>query len=125
MLGVAGIRALLTVNTAGLPRIGRDGALVGVDWRVLAFTLAVVDRHRASCSGSFPALQARAPTSAPTLKESGGRSGTGFRQNQARAVLVVIEVALALVLLVGSALLIRTAIALAARRSRLRHRATS
>src|SRR4029078_6020594 len=47
-----------------------------------------------------------------TLKESSGRSGTGFRQNKARSVLVVIEVALALVLLIGSALLIRTAVAL-------------
>jgi predicted permease len=47
-----------------------------------------------------------------TLKESGGRSGTGFRQNKARAVLVVLEVALALMLLVGSALLIRTSMAL-------------
>ena len=41
LLGVAGIRALLAVNTAGLPRIGEDGALVGLDWRVALFTLAV------------------------------------------------------------------------------------
>lgn len=46
------------------------------------------------------------------LKESGGRSGTGFRQNKTRAILVVVEGALALTLLVGSALLIRSAIAL-------------
>src|SRR6185503_10316827 len=46
------------------------------------------------------------------LKESSGRSGTGFRQNKVRSVLVVVEVALALVLLIGSALLIRTAVAL-------------
>ena len=38
--------------------------------------------------------------------------------------LVVVEVALALILLVGSALLIRTSIALRARRSRLRHART-
>ena len=42
------------------------------------------------------------------------RSGTGFRQNKARSVLVVVEVALALILLVGSALLIRTSLALRA-----------
>ena len=40
ILGIIGIRALLAVNTAGLPRIGQDGGLVGVDWRVLLFTLA-------------------------------------------------------------------------------------
>src|SRR5262249_25238577 len=36
LFGVLGIRALLAVNTANLPRVGRDGALVGIDWRVLA-----------------------------------------------------------------------------------------
>lgn len=41
-----------------------------------------------------------------------GRAGTGARQNRARALLVVAEVALALVLLVGAALLVRTAVAL-------------
>src|SRR5215469_3103520 len=38
-VGVAGIRALLTVNTANLPRVGKEGALVTADWRVLAFTV--------------------------------------------------------------------------------------
>ena len=47
------------------------------------------------------------------LKESSGRSGTGFRQNKARTLLVVSEIALAVVLVVGAALLIRTSIALA------------
>ena len=37
-IGIAGIRALLSVNTANLPRIGRDGDLVTADWRV-AFTI--------------------------------------------------------------------------------------
>ena len=49
-LGVAGIRALLAVNTAGLPRVGENGALVGLDWRVLGFTVLRLARHRAFCS---------------------------------------------------------------------------
>ena len=113
MLGIAGIRALLSVNTAGLPRIGQDGSLVGVDWRVLAFTLARLGRHGHSLR-PVPALQASHADLSATLKESAGRSGTGFRQNKARSMLVVSEVALALVLLVGSALLIRTSLALRA-----------
>ena len=46
-VGWAGIRALLSVNTAGLPRVGENGALVGLDWRVVAFTIGVslADRH--------------------------------------------------------------------------------
>ena len=111
LLGVVGIRALLAINTAGLPRIGPDGALVTLDWRVLTFTL-VVAVGTGILFGLIPALQGSRADLTSTLKESAGRSGTGFRQNKARAVLVVVEVALALILLVGSALLIRTAIAL-------------
>jgi predicted permease len=111
LLGIVGIRALLAVNTAGLPRVGQEGALVGVDWRVLAFTFAV-SIGTGILFGLIPALQSSRADLTTTLKESSGRSGTGFRQNKARSILVVTEVALALILLVGSALLIRTAVAL-------------
>jgi len=113
VVGMIGIRALLSVNTANLPRVGRDGALVGVDWRVLLFTvLAAV--ATGILFGLIPALQVSRPDLSATLKESGGRGGTGFRHNKTRTILVVSEVALAVVLLVGSALLIRTSLALAA-----------
>jgi predicted permease len=111
VLGVVGIRALLAINTAGLPRVGQDGALVSLDWRVLAFTLLVA-LGTGILFGLIPALQSSRADLTTTLKESSGRSGTGFRQNKARSILVVTEVALALILLIGSALLIRTAIAL-------------
>ena len=111
LLGIIGIRALLAVNTAGLPRIGQDGGLVGVDWRVLLFTLAV-SLGTGILFGLIPAIQGSRADLSSTLKESAGRSGTGLRQNKARSILVVLEVALAMVLLIGSALLIRTAVAL-------------
>jgi predicted permease len=111
ILGVIGIRALLQVNTAGLPRVGEAGAAVGVDWRVMAFAF-LVSLLTGIVFGLIPALQSSKTDLTTTLKESSGRSGTGFRQNKARSVLVVTEVALALVLLIGSALLIRTAMAL-------------
>ena len=41
LLGFVGVRALLAISPAGLPRIGENGSAVGVDWRVLGFTLAV------------------------------------------------------------------------------------
>jgi predicted permease len=113
ILGVAGIRALLSVNTAGLPRVGREGSLVMVDWRVLAFTILAA-LVTGILFGLIPALHSSRPDLSATLKESGGRSGTGLRQNKARTALVVSEVALAVVLLVGSALLIRTSVALGA-----------
>src|SRR3954453_5782322 len=111
LLGLIGIRTLLAVNTAGLPRVGVDGALVGLDWRVAVFTLGV-SVATGILFGLIPALQSSKTDLTTTLKESSGRSGTGFRQNKARSVLVVVEVALALILLIGSALLIRTAVAL-------------
>ncbi len=110
-LGFAGVRALLAVSPAGLPRIGEDGSVVGVDWRVLGFTLGM-SLLTGILFGLFPALSASRSDLSSTLKESSSRSGTGFRQGKARALLVISEVSLALVLLICAALLIRTFVAL-------------
>jgi putative ABC transport system permease protein len=112
-LGIAGIRLLLSINTAGIPLIGQDGSAVQVDWRVLGYTL-VVSVGTGVLFGLITALQGSRTDLTTSLKESAGRSGTGFRQNKVRSLLVVAEVALALILLVGSALLIRTTLALRA-----------
>jgi predicted permease len=45
LAGYLGMRWLLTVNTAGLPRLGQGGSLLGMDWRVVVFTFVLVDRH--------------------------------------------------------------------------------
>ena len=111
VLGIVGIRALLSINTAGLPRIGEAGALVGIDWRVVAFT-AVVSVATGVLFGLMPALQSSRTDFNATLKASTAQSGAVFRHNKSRSILVVVEVALALLLLVGSALLIRTLVAL-------------
>jgi putative ABC transport system permease protein len=109
-VGLAGIRALMSVSTAGLPRVGEAGALVTVDWRVLLFTITM-----AMCTGLIfgvmPAIQGSRSDLTVALKE-GGRSGSGGRGNWSRATLVVVQTSLALVLLIGSALFIRSAIAL-------------
>jgi putative ABC transport system permease protein len=110
-LGFAGVRALLAVSPAGLPRIGEGGAAVQVDWRVLGFTLGV-SLLTGILFGLFPALSASRSDLNSTLKESGKRAGTGFRQGKARSLLVISEISLALVLLISAALLIRTFIAL-------------
>ena len=112
ILGTLGIRALLAVNTANLPRLGENGSFVQLDGRVLGFTLAI-SVATGLLFGLIPALQSSRSDLAGTLKETGGRTGSGgFRQNRARSSLVVTEVALAVTLLIGSALLIRTAVAL-------------
>jgi predicted permease len=113
LLGYEGVRILLAVSPAGLPRIGENGAAVGLDWRVLCFTIAV-SLFTGILFGLFPALNASRLDPNSALKDTGNRSGTGFRQSKARSLLVISEVSLAIVLLIGSALLIRTFIALRA-----------
>ena len=111
ILGYAGVRALLAVSPAGLPRVGENGAAVGLDWRIFLFTLAI-SLFTGILFGLFPAVTASHVDLHTTLKESSNRSGTGFRQSKMRSLLVIGEVSLALVLLIGAALLIRTFIAL-------------
>ena len=111
ILGFVGVRGLLALSPGDIPRIGENGAAVGIDWRVLLFTLGV-SLLTGILFGLFPAIGAARPDLNSTLKESSNRSGTGFRQSKGRSLLVISEVSLALVLLIGAALLIRTYIAL-------------
>ena len=107
VVGYVGVRALLAVNPVDIPRIGEHGAAVTLDWRVLGFTLLIAVLT-GILFGLIPAVSGSRTDLSSTFKESGSRAGSGFRQNKARSILVVTELALALVLLVGSALLIRT-----------------
>jgi len=109
--GYAGIRALLSLSPGNIPRIGLGGSNVGLDWRVLGFTLALA-MLTGILFGLVPALQSSRADLSSTLKESSSRSGTALRHNKTRALLVTTEMALALVLLIGAALLIRSFIAI-------------
>jgi len=94
LLGIAGIRALLALNPGDIPRIGQSG--ITADWRVVAFTL-LLSIATGILFGLIPAMQATRieMTTVP-------------RKNKIRAILVVSEVSLALILLIGSGLLIRS-----------------
>ena len=112
VLGLVGIRALLSINTAGLPRVGEHGTAVQLDWRLVAFT-AAVSILTGLVFGVMPALHAARTNLSSTLRDGTGASGGG-RSNALRAGLVVVEIGLALMLVIGSALLIRTSLALRA-----------
>jgi putative ABC transport system permease protein len=111
--GLAGVRALLALNPGDIPRIGTAGSAVTLDWHVLAFTVLVA-LVTGVLFGLAPAIGVSRADLGTVLKEGGGRSGTGAGQNSMRSLLVISEMALALVLLVGAALLIRTFFALRA-----------
>jgi predicted permease len=113
VVGYLGVRALLAINPGDIPRIGEQGSAVTLDWRVLAFT-AGVSVITSILFGLMPALSASRVDLSAAIQEGGSRSGSALRQNKARSLLVVTEVALALVLLMGAALLIRTFAALRA-----------
>jgi putative ABC transport system permease protein len=85
--------------------------MVGIDVWVLVFTVAA-----SLLSGIFfglvPALSASGQSLSESLKE-GGRTGSAARGNRTRGAFVIVEVALALVLLVGAGLLVRSFMRLA------------
>jgi predicted permease len=114
-LGSWGVRALLLLVPANIPRLmdadGVRAVAPPLDWRVAAFTLAAA-LLTGILFGLIPALQASKLDLVSALKEAGSRSGTSRRHNRARSSLVVSEVALALVLVAGAALLIRTFVGL-------------
>jgi putative ABC transport system permease protein len=114
-LGVWGARALLALSPGDLPR-AEDLArapfwAVLLDWRLLAFTVGV-SLVTAVLFGLAPALQLARTELGQTLKEAGGRGASSRRAARVRGALVVVETALALMLLVGASLLVRTFIAL-------------
>jgi putative ABC transport system permease protein len=102
LLGMAAIRALLTLNPVAIPRLGVNGANVALDWRVLAFTAAAT-LLTGLLFGLLPAIDASRSDLNRTMKE---------RSASAHSLLVIGEMSLALLLLIGAALLVRTLVAL-------------
>ena len=103
VLAYASIRGLVAINTGNIPGITD----LAIDARVMLFTLAI-SLVTGVVFGLVPALQTSRENLHVTLKE-GGRSGTADRSGQMmRRVLVVSEIALALTLLTGGGLLVKS-----------------
>jgi putative ABC transport system permease protein len=102
LLGVWGVDALLRIGPADIPRL----AETSLDLRVTGFAL-LMSLLTAALFGLVPALRAVKFDLHTTLKE-GGRSGAANSRSRLRRSLVVLETALAVVLLVAAGLLIRS-----------------
>jgi predicted permease len=102
VLAYAGLKILVAVGPASIPRLGE----ISIDLAVLAFAVAV-SLASSVLFGAVPSLK-YARTGAP-LTGTGARAATASRtSNRMRNALVIVQVALALVLVVSSALMIRT-----------------
>jgi putative ABC transport system permease protein len=103
LLGQAGVRALLATNPDGIPRT----AAVGIDGTVLLFTLGITI-ITGIAFGLAPMLQLSGGSLTGVLREASGRTTAGAAKLRLRRALVLAEVALAAVLLVGCALMLRS-----------------
>jgi len=98
-----GLASLARIHPEELPQLGS----VGIDWRVLTFTLSV-SLLTSLLFGLAPAFMGTRVNLVDALKQ-GGRSGTaGPGSQRLRNVLVATEMALSLMLLVGAGLLVRS-----------------
>ena len=105
-LAYAGTQALVAAQPADIPRLEE----IRLDRTVLLFTFAIA-LLASLAFGAWPALQATGPR-AGGLRASGRIGGADRRTQRARAGLVVAEIALAVVLLIGAGLLLRSLVAL-------------
>ena len=103
LLAVAATRALVASNLSDIPRILQTG----VDARVLGFTV-LISLLTSVLFALAPALQYIRPNLNKTLKDGERSASTAPLSRRLRSVLVVTEMALALMLLVGAGLLIRS-----------------
>jgi len=110
LVGFWAVPALTALAPEGLAPVGR----VGLGWSTVAFTL-IVSIVVGSGLAAYPLL-ARVGIDAPAGELSGGGRGTsaGPARRHVRSALVVTQVALALTLVIGSGLLVRTLSALGA-----------
>jgi putative ABC transport system permease protein len=103
-----GVRAMIALAPDNVPRLGE----VSVDYRVVVFTAAITIAT-GMLFGIAPAMRGMRGESADTLRDGGKTSGHAASA-VARRALVVAEVALAVVMLTGAGLLVRSLIKLQA-----------
>ncbi|MGH7460562.1 MAG: ABC transporter permease [Longimicrobiales bacterium] len=103
LLGYAGARLLIATNPDGIPR----ASAIGIDGTVLLFTLGT-SVITGLVFGIAPALHLTNRSVTRSLRDGSGRATAGSGRLHIRRLLVIGEVALAVVLAVGSGLMLRS-----------------
>ena len=107
LLAVWGTRAIASIVPEGFASSVHDLNAIGLDWRVFGFTLAL-SLLTGVVFGIVPALTGSRPDLLRVLRDSGARNLMNFGLRSMRGWLVVTELALALILLLGAGLLVRS-----------------
>jgi predicted permease len=102
-LAYAALRILVVMAPSGLPRISE----IGIDGPVLLFTF-IIAILSSVLFGSIPVFKYAGVRLNTGIRQGGRALSASREQHRARSVLVVVQVALALVLLICSGLMIRT-----------------
>ncbi len=103
LLAVWGVKAIVALNAASIPRVES----IGVDARAVGFTLAI-SLLTGLLFGLAPALHVRGAAFFASLKEGGARSTAGLVAQWFRSGLVVVEITLATLLVIGAGLLLKS-----------------
>jgi predicted permease len=103
LLAYVGVRALVSVGPAGIPRLDE----IGISGAAFAFT-ALVSVLAGVLFGVLPALRASATRVMAALRDSSRGATAGRVRHRTRNALVMTQVALAFVLVIGSGLMVRS-----------------
>jgi putative ABC transport system permease protein len=106
-VGYSAVKMVLASTAANIPRIGDQGSAITLDWRLLVFA-ALIAVVTGVLFGAIPALSASRTDDLNSAVKDGRYSRRGLLRDRARSILVVAEIALALILMTGATLLIRT-----------------
>ncbi len=102
-LAHAGLRLFVAISPAWFPRVGE----IVLDTRMLGFT-ALLSLATALAFGAIPAVQSSRPDLIEALKESTRGATAGTRRQRLRSTLVILQMSLAMVLLIGAGLMLKT-----------------
>jgi predicted permease len=103
LLGYLGTRVLIATNPGGIPR----SAEIGLDAAVVLFTLGV-SVFTGLLFGLAPAIHLSNRAVSRSLRDGSGRATAGTTRQNVRRLLVISEVAMAVILVVGSGLMLRS-----------------
>ena len=109
--GAAGLKAIVRAGADAIPTLARPDAGIALDPTVVWFTVAV-SIATGVLFGLLPALAGSRVDLSSAFKDAGTAAEGGWRRHRAQSVLVTLEMTLAIVLLVGCGLMVRTLAAL-------------